>query len=38
MKLEYKMRIYWVLRFILIVCVVNVLTGMYEVMTTESEK
>ena len=34
MKLEYKKRIYWLLRFILIVCVVNVLTGMYEVFTS----
>ena len=31
MNLEYKKRIYWLLRFILIVCLVNVLTGMYEV-------
>ena len=34
MKLEYKKRIYWLLRFILIVCVVNVLTGFYEMCST----
>ena len=34
MKLEYKKRIYWLLRFILIVCVVNVLTGFYEFCTS----
>ena len=34
MKLEYKKRIYWLLRFILIVCVVNVLTGFYEICST----
>ena len=34
MKLEYKKRIYWLLRFILIVCVVNVLTGFYEMCTS----
>ena len=34
MKLEYKKRIYWLLRFILIVCVFNVLTGFYEMCTT----
>ena len=34
MKLEYKKRIYWLLRFILIICVFNVLTGFYEMCTT----
>ena len=34
MKLEYKKRIYWLLRFILIVCVVNVPTGFYEMCST----
>ena len=34
MKLEYKKRIYWLLRFILIICVINVLTCMYEVFTS----
>ena len=34
MKLEYKKRIYWLLRFILIVCVVNVLTGFYDMCTS----
>ena len=34
MKLEYKKRIYWVLRFILIICVINVLTGFYEFCTS----
>ena len=34
MKLEYKKRIYWLLRFILIVCVVNVLTGFYDMCST----
>ena len=34
MKLEYKKRIYWLLRFILIICVVNVLTGFYEMCST----
>ncbi len=34
MKLEYKKRIYWLLRFILIICVINVLTGFYEMCTT----
>lgn len=34
MKLEHKKRIYWLLRFILIVCVVNVLTGFYEMCST----
>lgn len=34
MKLEYKKRIYWLLRFILIICVINVLTGFYEFCTS----
>lgn len=34
MKLEYKKRIYWLLRFILIICVFNVLTGFYEFCTS----
>ena len=34
MKLEYKKRIYWLLRFVLIICVINVLTGFYEMCTT----
>ena len=34
MNLEYKKRIYWLLRFILIVCVVNILTGVYEIYTS----
>ena len=34
MKLEYKKRIYWLLRFILIICVINILTGFYEFCTS----
>ena len=34
MKLEYKKRVYWLLRFILIICVINVLTGFYEFCTS----
>ena len=34
MKLEYKKRICWLLRFILIICVINVLTGFYEFCTS----
>lgn len=34
MNLEYKKRIYWLLRFILIVCIVNILTGVYEIYTS----
>ncbi|MBS6931318.1 MAG: hypothetical protein KH170_11400, partial [Lachnospiraceae bacterium oral taxon 082] len=34
MKLEYKKRIYWLLRFILVICVINVLTGFYEFCTS----